>query len=72
MVLSNVNSGAFEVYDIANNQITGAASLGQVGWTGSLAVSPPIRRPAPWGVRTARPLSSYRQWQVSPAAQPMH
>jgi hypothetical protein len=30
-VLRNVSSGAFEVYDIANNQITGAASLGQVG-----------------------------------------
>jgi hypothetical protein len=26
-----VNTGAFEVYDIANNQITAAASLGQVG-----------------------------------------
>jgi hypothetical protein len=31
MVLRNVNTGAFEVYDIANNQITSAASLGQVG-----------------------------------------
>ena len=31
LVLRNVNTGAFEVYDIANNQITGAASLGQVG-----------------------------------------
>jgi hypothetical protein len=31
MVLRNVNTGAFEVYDIANNQITGAASLGQIG-----------------------------------------
>ena len=31
MVLRNVNTGAFEVYDIANNQITGAAALGSVG-----------------------------------------
>ncbi len=31
LVLRNVNTGAFEVYDIANNQLTGAASLGQVG-----------------------------------------
>jgi len=28
---ANVNTGAFEVYDIANNQITGAAALGSVG-----------------------------------------
>ena len=30
-MLRNVNSGAFEVYDIANNQLTGAAPLGSVG-----------------------------------------
>jgi hypothetical protein len=30
-VLRNIRSGAFEVYDIANNQITAAASLGGVG-----------------------------------------
>jgi hypothetical protein len=44
LVLRNVNSGAFEVYDIANNQITGAASLGQVGleWQlGGFAAAPP-------------------------------
>jgi hypothetical protein len=44
LVLRNVNSGAFEVYNIANNQITGAASLGQVGldWQlGGLAADPP-------------------------------
>jgi hypothetical protein len=42
--LRNVNTGAFELYNIANNQITGAALLGQVGldWLGgySLAVHP--------------------------------
>jgi hypothetical protein len=31
MVLRNTKTGAFEVYDIANNTITGAASLGSVG-----------------------------------------
>jgi hypothetical protein len=29
--LRNVSTGAFEVYNIANNQITGAAPSGQVG-----------------------------------------
>src|SRR5436309_8023587 len=44
LVLRNVNSGAFEVYDIASNQLTGASSLGQVGldWQlGGLAADPP-------------------------------
>jgi hypothetical protein len=29
--LRNVNTGAFQVYNIADNQLTGSASLGQVG-----------------------------------------
>jgi hypothetical protein len=35
MVLRDGNTGAFEAYDIANNQVTATASLGQVGldWT---------------------------------------
>jgi hypothetical protein len=44
LVLRNTNTGAFEVYDIANNQITGAALLGTVGldWQlGGFAVDPP-------------------------------
>ena len=44
LVLRNVNSGAFEVYDIANSQITGAASLGSVGleWQlGGFGAEPP-------------------------------
>jgi hypothetical protein len=44
LVLRNVNSGQFEVYDIANNQLAGAALLGQVGldWqVGGFAVDPP-------------------------------
>jgi hypothetical protein len=44
LVLRNINTGAFEVYNITNNQITGAALLGTVGldWSiGSFAVDPP-------------------------------
>src|SRR5262249_58262342 len=44
LVLRNINTGAFEVYDIAINQITGAAALGSVGldWQlGGFAVDPP-------------------------------
>ena len=43
-MLRNANTGAFEVYDIANNQLTGAASLGAVGtdWQlGGFAADPP-------------------------------
>jgi hypothetical protein len=31
LVLRNVNTGAFQVYNIANNQLIGSAPLGQVG-----------------------------------------
>ncbi|HET9816155.1 MAG TPA: hypothetical protein VFQ33_10365, partial [Xanthobacteraceae bacterium] len=31
LVLRNVTSGAFQVYNIANNQLTGSASLGAAG-----------------------------------------
>src|SRR5262249_3801334 len=44
LVLRNVNSGEFEVYNIANNQITEAALLGTVGmdWQlGGFAADPP-------------------------------
>ncbi len=44
LVLRNANTGAFEVYDIANNQLTGAAPLGSVGldWQlGGFAADPP-------------------------------
>jgi hypothetical protein len=43
-VLRNVNTGQFEVYDIAGNTLVGAASLGTVGldWQlGGFAVDPP-------------------------------
>src|SRR6516225_11167051 len=44
LVLRNVNTDAFEVYDIAGNTLIGAASLGSVGldWSlGGFAVDPP-------------------------------
>ena len=44
MILRNANSGEFEVYDIVNNQITTANSLGAVGLNfqlGGFAVDPP-------------------------------
>ena len=43
-MLRNKNTGAFEVYNIANNQLTGAAPLGAVGldWQlGGFAADPP-------------------------------
>jgi hypothetical protein len=43
-VLRNINTGAFQVYNIASNQITGAALLGAVGldWQlGGFAADPP-------------------------------
>jgi hypothetical protein len=56
LVLRNVNTGLntgqFEVYDIANNQITGATLLGQVGldWQlGGFAVDPPTPSTASMG-----------------------
>jgi hypothetical protein len=44
LVLRNVNTGQFEVYEIAGNTLVGAASLGTVGldWQlGGFAVDPP-------------------------------
>ena len=44
-MLHNVNTGAFEVYDIAGNTLVGAASLGAVGldWQlGGFAADPSL------------------------------
>ena len=44
LVLRSASTGAFEVYDIANNQLMGAAALGAVGldWQlGGFAADPP-------------------------------
>ena len=41
-MLRHVNTGAFEVYDIAGNALTGAAPLGQVGLDWQLGGFAPI------------------------------
>jgi hypothetical protein len=44
LVLRNINTGGFEVYDIAGNTLVGAAPLGAVGldWSvGGFAADPP-------------------------------
>jgi hypothetical protein len=43
MMLRNANTGGLEVYDIANNQITGAAFLGTVGLNWQFAGVAPVR-----------------------------
>ena len=75
LVLRNVNTGAFEVYDIANNQITSAPPAWvRSAWIGSSAASPPIRRRRRAHSRmTRQPLSSCKRWRAlaAAAAQPM-
>jgi hypothetical protein len=46
MLLRNSNTGGLEVYDIASNQITGAALLGTVGLDWQFAGIAPIHGPA--------------------------
>jgi hypothetical protein len=60
--LRNKNTGAFEVYDIANNQLTGAAPLGAVGLDRQLGGFAADPRPAPWATETVQPLNSCRRW----------
>jgi hypothetical protein len=40
--LRNANTGQFQVYNIANNQITGSAALGQVGLEWQLGGFAPV------------------------------
>src|ERR671930_640792 len=42
MILRNTSTGGLEVYDIANNQITGAAFLGTVGLDWQFAGVAPV------------------------------
>ena len=69
LVLRNVNTGAFEVYDIANNQLTGAAPLGR-GRLGLAARR--LRRRSSDRLdglaQMAQPLSSCRRWRASAAS----
>jgi hypothetical protein len=45
MVMRNTKTGGLEVYDIANNQITGAAFLGTVGLDWQVAGVAPVHGP---------------------------
>jgi hypothetical protein len=45
MLLRNVNSGGLELYDISNNQITGAFFLGNVGLDWQFAGIAPVHAP---------------------------
>jgi hypothetical protein len=52
LMMRNTKTGAFEVYDIANNQITGASALGSVGldWqVGGFAANAPTASNAAMG-----------------------
>jgi hypothetical protein len=42
MIMRNTNTGGLEVYDIANNQITGAAFLGTIGLEWQFAGIAPV------------------------------
>jgi hypothetical protein len=42
MIMRNTSTGGFEVYDIANNQITGAAFIGTVGLDWQVAGFAPV------------------------------
>jgi hypothetical protein len=68
LVLRNVNTGAFEVYDIAGDSLIKAGSLGAVGlnWQlGGIVLGPPE---AQWAPRTIPPLSSCKPWRGLAAA----
>src|SRR5256886_4602843 len=45
MLLRNVSTGGLEVYDISNNQITGAAFLGTIGLDWQFAGVAPVHGP---------------------------
>jgi hypothetical protein len=45
LLLRNVNTGGLEVYDIANNRLTGAAFLGTIGLDWQYAGIAPIHAP---------------------------
>jgi hypothetical protein len=45
LLLRNVNTGGLEVYNISNNQLTGAAFIGTIGLDWQFAGIAPIRAP---------------------------
>jgi len=60
LVLRNVNTGQFEVYDIVNNQIRRPSTLARSAWISNLAVSPSILRPYRAHSRISRAINSRR------------
>ena len=61
MLMRNSNSGAFYVFDIANNQLAAAAPMGQVGmeWSvAGIAVDPPTGS-TPANVQLVQAMASY-------------
>ena len=67
-MLRNVNSGAFEVYDIANNQLIGAASLGAVGLDWQLDGFAAEPRPHRWAVARQGPSKDFEAPAQRPAS----
>ena len=58
LVLRNVNTGAFQVYNIANNQLTGSASLGAVGLDWQLGGFAPTTPTGSMGSSDDQPVSN--------------
>src|SRR6516225_2389579 len=60
MIMRNANTGALQVYDIANNQITGASVLGTVGLDWQFAGVRRCMHPArpTWSCATPTPARS--------------
>ena len=62
MLMRNSNTGAFELYDISNNTITSAASMGQVGleWmVAGFAAGPAIGSSAASTAQLVRAMASF-------------
>jgi hypothetical protein len=71
LVLRNVNTGQFEVYDIAGNtRLSGLPAWVRSAWIGSLAASPSTLQQGRAHSAISRTINSCRQWLVSPGMQP--
>jgi hypothetical protein len=62
--LRNVNTGAFQVYNIANNQLTGSASLGAVGLDWQLGGFAPTTPTGSMGSSDDQPVSNAKLVQA--------
>jgi hypothetical protein len=61
MLMRNTHTGQFEVYDITNNQLTSAASMGQVGleWQNAGIASNPTGGFAPADAQLTQAMASF-------------